>query len=234
MRIRRSSRQCGNVAQPAVMHERRTDSALRAFPGEMQVHAWRRRNLLLAGGVERVLRVQRASANVAAIKGTGKGIARMRSSGSPNGSGSPSYRFAAGLQVDSELLAFLVEVAAFQAERAGGLGDIAVIAVEFGETVARSKSCTRWASGPGQARSRIAVERLAAIRSLRMTAGTGKASATASRIDFGIGEKQQAFDYIAQFANVAGPGVLLERCRWRMGVKGTGFHPFCALTCAAK
>src|SRR3954449_1958738 len=57
---------------------------------------------------------------------------RMLSCGSPLDFGSkPSYRFAAGLQVDAELLAFFIKVAALQAQGAGGLGDVAVIAIEL-------------------------------------------------------------------------------------------------------
>ena len=42
-------------------------------------------------------------------------------------------RFAEGLQVDAELLAFFVEVAAFEAEGAGDIGHVEVVAAEFGE-----------------------------------------------------------------------------------------------------
>jgi len=41
--------------------------------------------------------------------------------------------FAEGLQVDAELLAFFVEVAAFEAEGAGDVGHVEIVAFDFGE-----------------------------------------------------------------------------------------------------
>jgi len=37
-----------------------------------------------------------------------------------------------GLQIDVELLAFFVEMAAFEAERAGGAGDVAAVGLKLG------------------------------------------------------------------------------------------------------
>ena len=41
--------------------------------------------------------------------------------------------FAEGLEIDAELLAFFVEVAAFEAEGAGDVGHVEIVALDFGE-----------------------------------------------------------------------------------------------------
>src|SRR6516164_10515378 len=42
-------------------------------------------------------------------------------------------RFSEGLQIDAELLALLVQVAAFQAERAGDVRHVKIVAPDFGK-----------------------------------------------------------------------------------------------------
>lgn len=44
-----------------------------------------------------------------------------------------SLRLAQGLQVDAELLALFVEVAAFEAEDAGHIGHVEIVAADFGK-----------------------------------------------------------------------------------------------------
>ncbi len=46
---------------------------------------------------------------------------------------SVSLGFAEGVEVDAELLALFVEVAAFEAEGAGDVGHVEIVAVDFGE-----------------------------------------------------------------------------------------------------
>ena len=47
--------------------------------------------------------------------------------------GSDLFRLAFRAQVDPELLALFVEVAAFQAQGAGGVGHVVMVAAQFGE-----------------------------------------------------------------------------------------------------
>ena len=38
-----------------------------------------------------------------------------------------------GLQIDSQLLAFFVQMTSLQSQGFGGLGDVAIVSIEFGE-----------------------------------------------------------------------------------------------------
>src|SRR5208337_331945 len=115
------------------------------------------------------------------------------------------FGFAEGVEINAELLAFLVEVAALEAEGAGDVGHMEIVAAYFGE-------------------KRVALEGFgafdeSALRGVGAVDGNGHAGGTGSgegeadvvgRDSFCVGEEDEALDDVAQFADVAGPGIAAQ------------------------
>jgi hypothetical protein len=103
-------------------------------------------------------------------------------------------------QVDSQLMGFLVEVAAFEAERLGGIGDVRLIALQLGDDRLAFEGlhaiCERAVEGRLRKRSRAC--------------GRGERKLDSIRIHFPIGsEEQETLDNVAEFPDIARPGVSL-------------------------
>src|SRR5215469_14925038 len=105
-------------------------------------------------------------------------------------------------EVDSELLALLVEVAAFEAESPRNVGHVEIVASDFGEKyfpfegfgalLESSLSRIRLAGGRGH-----------------FARGQSEAHIFGTHGALG-GKQNEALDDVAKFANVAGPGVATE------------------------
>ncbi len=111
--------------------------------------------------------------------------------------------FAVGLEVDSELLAFFVEVAALEPEGARGLRHIAVVALEFGENGGSLKILhalgERCGAGGG-----------IGARGCRRRLQGRQCECNGIAIDFAVGEEKKPFHHVAQFADVARPPIPLQ------------------------
>ena len=122
--------------------------------------------------------------------------------------------FVQAFEIDSQLLALFVEVAAFESEGFGSLSDVPVVPLQFPKHFctlkARNPLCERaggvWIAGAGGFMRGVSGRQ-------RELDGLG--------IDHGSGQKQEPLDDIAQLPNIAGPRVLLERLDSLIG-KGYG------------
>ena len=122
-----------------------------------------------------------------------------------------SFRLANGAQIDPELLAFLVEVAAFEAQRFRGVGHVMAIALELGEkrfaledfhALARACLSARRAGCRSLHRRRCPARRCGSARSI-------VAASTTSPVRI----QQHALDHIAQLAHISRPRVALPAPR---------------------
>src|SRR5208283_638023 len=113
--------------------------------------------------------------------------------------------FAEGVEIDAELLALFVEVAAFEAEGAGDVGHVEIVAADFGEKGFALEGFGAFDEG--------------ALRDVGSVDGDGHAGGTGSgegeahvvgRDSFCVGEEGEALDDVAQFADVAGPGITAQ------------------------
>ena len=108
---------------------------------------------------------------------------------------------AEGVEIDAELLALLVEVAAFEAEGAGDVGHVEIVAANFGEEdfafegfgALLESSLPRRGVGSGSGSGEFAGGK----READIVVGDGVFA----------GEKDEALDDVAKFADVAGPGI---------------------------
>jgi len=113
--------------------------------------------------------------------------------------------FAEGLPIDAELLALFIEVTAFEAEGAGDVGHVKIVALDFGEQNFFFEGFGAFGESAGGKWG----------RGRRGTRG-GRGFVGRRGYDLGYiggsyavfgGKEDQALDYVAEFADVAGPGV---------------------------
>src|SRR5262249_6431045 len=114
----------------------------------------------------------------------------------------PSVRVADGAEVNAELLALLVEMAALEAERTRHIGHVMMVALELGEQhlpLERLDAFGERAAG-----------RAGGGATGRLSGGLGQRQADRGSVHFVATRKQQQpLDDVAQLTHVAGPGVAL-------------------------
>jgi hypothetical protein len=112
---------------------------------------------------------------------------------------------AKGVQVDAELLALFVEVAALEAQGAGDVGHVEIVATDFGEE--------HFAFEGFGALFKSSPPRCGAVGE---PGGDGESAGGESLADVIVGyrvfggEQHDAFDDVAELADIAGPGVAAE------------------------
>src|ERR1035441_5106777 len=106
-------------------------------------------------------------------------------------------------EIDSQLLALLVEMAALQPQCFGSLGDVPVVPLQFPEYLSAFKG-----RDPLGEWSRSVRGAYAGRRPRGMSGGQSQLNRLG--IDHGSCEQQEPLDDIAQLADIARPGVLLE------------------------
>ena len=115
---------------------------------------------------------------------------------------SPLFGLAQGLQVDAELLALFVQVAALEAQSTRNVGHMEIVAVDFGE-----ENFTLEGFGALLERSLCRTGLAIAPAGQGDIAGRKNKSHILGAYRVFGREQNEAFDDVAQFADVAGPGV---------------------------
>src|ERR1700675_3179620 len=117
------------------------------------------------------------------------------------------FGLAEGLEIDTELLALLVEVAALQAERAGDIGHVEIVAANLAEEDFPFKDFGALGERAGLHRGGTA--RIRGVLRQALGDGQNEANVSGGNRSF-AGEKHEALDHVAKLADVARPAVAAQ------------------------